>query len=319
MDHIEWKELSRGFRKRIEILARALRDRRLRIPRKASYLSGHSWSSGGPIWEELRRQVGYGAFLVSSVDQVVSEQRAPLLVVDPAFVFTKDTVIELCRWARSGSILAIPRSHLYSKAARRALESVMEGADDRMDLNMGISYSVYHFGEGKVVVYEAPENVHAEIELTHSWKKFIQSLVSLGEGQPFCKLTDDRLSCIPFQSTIGASTSSHRPTGLFVLNPLQESISTEIEFQDLVTVFDMAQLLSGGARSAASASQEPGRRFSLEVPPCGVLPIAVELVDAELPAEHSISEEEASLETEVQPASSSSQVKQMRLQFGQGV
>ena len=54
-----------------------------------------------------------------SIDLVLREKNAELLVVDPGFIFTREHLTKLFAWARAGRTLVIPRSALYTEVRAR--------------------------------------------------------------------------------------------------------------------------------------------------------------------------------------------------------
>lgn len=267
IDEAEWFSLSPKFRANAEALARSLGEGTMRLRNRAFYLTPHLWAPGGPLWQELQRAAGTGARMISSVDLIDQDGDPRLLVVDPAMVMTADLVRRLTRWAAEGGTLAVPRSPLYTEAALAELDRAT-GDTRNLDIDFGIPYKLHDVGEGRVIVYELPEGIHPKGELASAWHSFIQGALGVADIREVCRFSDGRLSAVPLV---------HGPTGaalgLFVLNGTTRTVSADIMFRAPVTVSDLAITMSGGAKKQAAA---PGTRFSLEVPPRGILPVSVE-------------------------------------------
>jgi hypothetical protein len=169
IDDGEWLSLSAPFRSRVEGLARLLMEGRLKLKNRAVYLNSHLWSSGGALWGELRRTLGPGARMIANLDHFVADQTSRLGIVDPSVILTRDKVETLIAWSRGGRILLVPKSPLFTEAALESLR-LSVAQSQRMELAMGVSYRLYSNGEGKIVVYDMPENA--------DWKTFLTSMPS---------------------------------------------------------------------------------------------------------------------------------------------
>src|SRR5690606_10574290 len=76
---------------------------------------------------------------------------------------------------------------------------------------------------------------------------------------------------IPMRKRIGG----HEGIGLFVLNGTGRSVSADLIFPHEVEISDLAMAIVSGEEMPGEVSQ-PGERFSLEVPPCGIIPVGVD-------------------------------------------
>src|SRR5208337_2342237 len=101
-------------------------------------------------------KVGLSARLVASIDLVLREKNAELLVVDPGFIFTREQLTKLFAWARAGRTLVIPRSALYTEAARAELEHLLSSTQ-RIEMTLGIPYRLHGVGDGKVFICDYNE------------------------------------------------------------------------------------------------------------------------------------------------------------------
>jgi hypothetical protein len=115
-------------------------------------------------------------------------------------------------------------------------------------------------GSGKIVLHE--------MENTHDWRPFLDSMIALADVQAWCLASDSRLRMVPMTRRGGG-------LALFILNGSNRKVGADIFFQSEVNVSDLATYFT--VRGPASDEVvPPSLRFSLEVPPCGVLPLSVE-------------------------------------------
>jgi hypothetical protein len=280
VDADEWFSLSAAFRGRAETLARAMAQGELRLRNRALYLAPHLWSSSGTLWDELHRRLGPGARLTASLDLAVREKESSLLIVDPSFILTRDAVTKLLAWAKNGRVLVLPRGPLYTEAARAELEK-MAAETKRIEIDLGIPYRLHALGDGKIIVFDLPGSQSGTVSVLHgetlsAWQTFLTAVLSVAEVQGYCRVSDSRLSVIPLQLK-GSGL------GLFVLNGTRRQVTADLIFPGEVSVSDLAQALEARARAEAGAPAStpaegplPASRLPLEVPPCGILPLAVD-------------------------------------------
>lgn len=283
LDEGEWFGLSPAFRARAEGLSRLIAQKRLKLKTRAFYLAPHLWSGCGTLWDELSTRLGAHARVASSMDALLRDpdsQDAKLLIVDPMTVLTREAVVKILGWVKSGRILALPRSPLYTDASRNELEAEF-ARDEGMEITLGVSYRLMGMSDGKVVLYDLPEGLTMTGESLSVWQTFLTSLFSLSGIVPFCSVSDGRLKVIPLEKAAGGSA-------FFVTNASARAVSGDLLFPNEVVVTDLMASLSGQASGLpesrdASAPPTSSQRFSLEVPPCGILPIAADEVgeDAE--------------------------------------
>jgi hypothetical protein len=266
LDSADWFQLSANFRARTESLARSLSSGDLRIRTRALYLSPHLWSGASALWDDLHEKVGLSARLVASIDLVLREKNAEVLVVDPSFIFTKENILKLLSWTRAGRTLVLPRSALYTEAARTELESVL-AATQKMDMALGVSYRLHRLGDGHLFVCDYTEQKMGSGATSNVWSAFMDAVLSVANVHGYCRVSDARLSAVPLERRGGG-------LGLFVLNGTREKVSGDIIFQDSVKVSDLSVALSARSEDVTGTSLSP--RFSLEVPACGIFPLAVD-------------------------------------------
>ncbi|MCM2278219.1 MAG: DUF4350 domain-containing protein [Oligoflexia bacterium] len=275
LEEEEWFALSASFRARAEAFARAIAHGELAIRTRALYLTPHLWSGSAPLWRELFSRLGPEARLLSALDLLERDREAGLLIVDPAFILTREAVQKLSAWARSGRTVVLPRSTLYTELARAELE-LLVASSKRMDIDLGVRYRVHELGDGKLIVHELPGGISNSQEELAAWQTFLTALLSLAEIEGYCKVSDSRLAVIPMER-------KGRELGIFVMNGTRRAVSGDVVFGGKVVVSDLAVAISATSQGlapasgpgSASPSSVPSNRFSLDVPPCGFLPLAV--------------------------------------------
>ncbi len=277
IDEQEWFSFSQAFRTRAENFGRSLSQGDLKLKNRVLYLTSHLWSRADSVWDEIFNRVGPSARLIASVDRVTAERDASLVVVDPSVIVTRDVIAKLGAWVKtkgstSGNrMVVLPKSTLYTEAAREALESLVSGTK-RLEIDMGVPYRLYAFGEGKLVVYDAmTEYGDSRGDSAQQWQHFLTSILSLAEIQAYCRLSDSRLGVIPLER-------QGKGLGLFVLNPTGRAVAADIIFPSEVEVSDLALALSSRRASSqhGDGARLPASRFALEVPPSGILSLSVD-------------------------------------------
>jgi hypothetical protein len=280
IDAADWFALSQNFRARTEALARSIASKDLRIRTRALYLTPHLWSGGGsgagagsssgaPLWQELQDKIGTGARLVSSIDLVLREKNADVLIVDPRFIFTRENILKITAWARAGKTLVIPRNALYTEAARAELESII-ARTQRIEIALGLPYRLHAVGDGKIFISEYGAEQGAGAETNAQWQSFINAVFAVANIQPYCKVSDSRLAVIPMEKRGGG-------LGLFLLNGTRRKVSGDVIFSQSVGVSDLSVALSATpAALANNPNSGSASRFTFEVPACGIFPLAVD-------------------------------------------
>lgn len=263
VDEQEWFSLSQAFRARVEALAAYLSHGKLRLSNQALYLTSHLWSSVGALWRELEKSIGLEASVIAATDLLPLRSEAKLLVVDPSVVVITDRLRTWLEWARAGRTVVIPSSPLFTSEAKTLLESYGVGAQ-AMDPELGVNAASAQVGSGSVILYDPPEKG----EVGTIWKKFVDALVArIGISQSV-QFSDSRLHQVILRREESAESA------LFVLNGCGRPVSADLCFSEPVQVGDLASWLSTG-REPEVPGLSPSQRFSLDVPPCGVLPLLV--------------------------------------------
>jgi len=276
VDESEWFGLSQAFRSKAEMFARSIAHGDLRLKNRALYLAPHLWSRTEVLWEEIFDRVGAGARMISSIDLLSSERDASVVIVDPAVILTRDHVEKLLAWAELGRVVVVPRSSLYTEMARTKLEQATANTK-RIEIDLGVTYRLHSLGNGKFIVYDLPENLPATSEFQSSWQTFLTAVLSVAEVQGYCRLSDSRLTVIPLEKRGGG-------LGLFIMNGSSRQVTADIIFPSEVGVSDLAVSLSTDSdrmsqfqfQKQGGDGQIPANRFALEVPPCGILPLAID-------------------------------------------
>jgi hypothetical protein len=270
IDEREWFSLSPQFRARAEVFARLIAQGDLTVEPQAMYLSSHLWSSAGKIWEEMSRRLGAGAQLVSSLEAVSRDRTAKLTLVDPGYILTREAVLKLAAWAKEGRTVVLPRSPLFTEAARNELETLLVQTR-HLEVNLGVPFRLHAWGSGKIVVYEVPESLPLTSQGLSFWQTFLTAVLSVADVQSECSLSDNRASVIAMRSRANG-------TALFVLNGTRSQIMADLTFPQAVTVGDFSQSARDqrDREDAARSHAVPSVRFSLEAPPFGILPLSIQ-------------------------------------------
>lgn len=272
VDEEEWLSLSKNFRGRAEDLARTIERGELTLRTRALYLSPHLWSGPTAFWPTFSKKAGASARKVASVDLALQSPHASLLMVDPAFILSREVIRKLLHWVSAGDrILAIPRSTLYTESARAQLEAAT-AASKRIEMNLGTRYQILPQGEGKLLIYDIPDAALTQELNSPEWQSFVESILSVADIQSECQVSDGRISLVPLERT-------DRSIGLFVLNASRRPVAVDLIFGVNVSIADLTAETKGSREDRIP----PAKRFALEVPSCGVLPLAVDRVGSGVP------------------------------------
>ena len=264
LDLEDWLELSDRFRDKVTRLASSLEQGTIKHSSEVLYFNSHLWGNGSAIWHELFRSIQSRAKMVSSLEVMLKQKDSKMIVVDPSVVFTKDKVNRLFDWAEKGRILVLPRSPLFSIEAMEALETRISNCE-KMEFNLGVHYQLYSTKNGKVILYDLPEENVEKTELTTSWEKFMRAMLSLSDVEEVCRFSDSRLSAIVLKKAVGEGEGVH----LVVMNTTSRPVSADLIFRQPVVVFDAACM-------EANSKIDPMSRFQIMVPPRGVVPLVVQ-------------------------------------------
>lgn len=270
IDETEWFRFSEGFRRKLDTLASRMRSGRVRLPTRVFYLTSDLWSNLGSMWTETVSRAFPWVKAITSLDAVIAESSAAMIIVDPQMILTRDFVSRLISLARLGKIVAIPKSQNYTDAARRELETHLATLSP-IDMEFGFRYQIFPMNEGRLVCFEAPDlSVAISRELTASYKTFLAGLSSLAGVKAPCRLLKGAgVAVIPFD--FGKNRA------LFLMNPSDRSVEVELGFSREFRFQDLYQSLEERAGLPAVSCQT----ITLDVPARGILPIAVLLEETE--------------------------------------
>ena len=296
IDENEWFDLSASFRMRVEHMARALCEGELKARVRASFLTAHLWSEPTAIWTALKTALPSESRLVSDLDVLDADQSTRLWVVDPELVMTRSMLEQiLARVTRGNAVVVLPQKALLSPWAENLLrEFLSEYSGGVIRLNVQFPCEVYSVrptesedsgtvSPGKLLLVQWPQARAAQGELTHSYQKFVENLLSLAGVSSPCNVSDPRVR------TFALSRKGGR-MGVFVMNRAPASVSAELMFSSEVRISDLASrlaaqsvatLLPGQVALSDEDSFQSGlshwaQRFALDVPAFGVLPLSVE-------------------------------------------
>ncbi len=277
LEESEWFSLSAGFRARAELIARLLASGELRMPSRVAYLSSHLWSGEGALWQELQAQQGFALKWVAQASELEHDRALSLVIVDPETPITKDLLFDLLELARSGKLVAMANSPRFTGAAVETLERELAGGK-ALSLKMEMPYRIQPFGLGNIVLYDVLDNAD---EAAAAWKGFVRALVAVAGLPDLARASDGRLSLIELERPRASGG-----TALFILNGTAQPVSGELFFSEDVSVKDLPLRHSSpdAMREAEpiksfeeeAADQAPrARRFGLEVPAFGILPLEI--------------------------------------------
>ena len=102
VDESEWFALSTNFRSRVEAFAKSIVHGDLKLRSRVLYLAPHLWSSAGTLWPELLARVGAGSRMISSLALLNAERDASLLIVDPAWILTRESIQAIASLGQRG-------------------------------------------------------------------------------------------------------------------------------------------------------------------------------------------------------------------------
>jgi hypothetical protein len=269
VDETEWFSLSAAFRSRVEPIARSLVEKRLQLKARAFYWVPHLWSDYGTLWSELRGRLGPSARMISSLELIFRDDSSNLLIVDPSCILTREVIQKLLAWTKSGRVVVLPRTKLYTESARIELEQSL-AQTRRMEIDLGFTYQLYGLGEGKLIIYDTLDSVSLRGEPLSAWQVFLNAILSVAEVESYCQISDPSLRVIPLD------VEGDR-LATFILNGSRRSVTADMVYSKEVQVGDLGQALVSESHSDLEQDEvAPGHRFTLDVPPFGVLPLVVE-------------------------------------------
>ncbi len=269
IDEAEWFSFSSQFRGRVESIARSLAEKRFQLKPRAYYWVPHLWSDYGTLWDELRGRLGPSVRMISSLELIFSGDTANLLIVDPSCVLTRETIQKLLAWTKSGRVVVLPRTKLYTELARQELEQAVSKTR-RMEIDLGFTYQLHSLGDGKLIVYDTLDTTSLKGEPLSAWQVFLNAILSIAEIENYCQLSDPRLKVIPLE------VEGDR-LATFILNGSRRPVTADMVYSREVQVGDLGQALVNDSQSEPNLDAvAPGHRFTLDVPPFGVLPLVVE-------------------------------------------
>jgi hypothetical protein len=263
LDEAEWFAFSETFRRRALGVVQMIKEKRLSYRPDIGHWVPHLWSEAGTLGELLNHRHHRQSLRSTDLNRICDELGSrTLLVVDPEQMIRLRDLQRLFDWAEQGGVLALPRTPFFTARAKRELET-RQGLAEKIEFNVGTTYSVSRQGRGSVVVYDPPidgDGAHS------AWKSFLDSLISFSEIQPSIRFSDRRLDALTLDHSGGDGKA------VFILNGTGRKIEADVFFDRSAEVVDLSLLLDGGS---SVLNSEPARRFHLNVPPCGILPLGV--------------------------------------------
>ncbi len=264
IDEGVWSRLSSVFRARLHSISQRLADQSMRLRDEAYYLVPHLWSKSGALWSEISRRAGHHARLVTSAEVVLRAEDARLLISDPNVLMTRELLLKLLAWAKTGKIVALAESDSMTDSARQELKKQIPHQPS-VQVDLGVPYRLCPIGRGQLVFYGHPEMLRMsglnQIPALADW---VGSVFSLAEVDGSCRVEDPRICAI---SMGGRDRTRSFP--LFLLNGSKSKLHAEFKFKDPVVIEDLT--MPSGQVDAASAAQ----KFALEIPAFGAFSLRV--------------------------------------------
>jgi hypothetical protein len=168
-----------------------------------------------------------------------------------------------------------------TSSAREELQEALERTP-QVRVQGGVPLEVAALGAGKLLTYDpalletAPTG--GSVEPHVGWDRMVQAALGVAQMKPLCRVSDPRLRAVSL-------TRSDGTLGVFIFNLSGRAVLGDLHFGTEVSVSDLASRLAAAQAFGEEGEAEESRGktpvssyFQLEVPPCGVLPIAVEAV-----------------------------------------
>ena len=164
-------------------------------------------------------------------------------------------------WAAVGRVLVLPKSNLYSKNAEKELSFLLKSKN--IEVDMGVPYQLCSLGDGKVILYNFSDKKN-----NLAWQNFIHSVLSISEIESYCRISDSRLSLVFFEekSSQTEALSGMKRLIVFILNPTQKDITTDLIFSTSVQMTELADSWKNLNKSSSARA----KKFSLKINARGI-------------------------------------------------
>ncbi|MBN22318.1 MAG: hypothetical protein CL678_13635 [Bdellovibrionaceae bacterium] len=274
IDVDQWIQFSQGFRKKVESLGNQLAQRKLRLKNRAIYLTTHTWSPTGILWDELEKKIGKGLRLTSSFDLLEQDQETSLCVIDPSLILTRERLEKLLNWMRCGRALVLSQSALMTADAKKLLDQKLNQVDPEMTafIEGDLPYHVHGVEDGTLIQFSLPQVMELQGELLVAWRGFVNQVLNLSGLKEHWKIADARIEVIPMSRAEGSKGLS-----LFVLNPSERQITADLFFDKKVEVLDFQSWMNGQRPSINE--EDRLLECTLDIPPKGILPLGTYGID----------------------------------------
>jgi len=209
---------------------------------------------------------------ISEAAREAMQYNKRLLFIDPQSIIRMIDLVQMFSLAQVGKVVAIPApfSKLpnYMPDAMTHLEKFRK-VHKALKIGLGISYEVYEYQLGFVVLYNPDifwtlsngnKSSPAEESAARSnLALFFQALLGLSEIKSICQVNDPRIHVVSYVSQNDSGTRL-----LFLVNSSREPINARLQFTETVGL---------GAVGSNDGEGEciVGKSFELAVPPLGVL------------------------------------------------
>lgn len=267
-------KLSPNFQRKLRALLGFLEEKRFVRQTRATYVSASKFAMEDASFNMLTGMAPGVLGVVPGLDgqsrqHLTRHLSERLVFMDPKSVIRLVELAQLLALAQTGKVVAVPAPMKavanYTADAMAHLEKFRKGRQP-LKVNIGLSYEVYEYHLGHVVFYD-PQVFWTDAEKSNL-ALFFQALLGLAEVRAICTTSDKNINVVTYVSEEDPSQRL-----IFLINPTNETVETNLSFTDMVT-------LTGLPQPGSLEGLEPivGKTFELSVPQYGVL--SMQLGDA---------------------------------------
>ncbi len=253
----EWFALSKGFRARTEALAEWIASGEIQSEPEAVWLTQNLWSATDSQWDLVTERLLGKCVQVAQPSGLKHYSRAKLIIADSEMIFSFEVIQSLLSAAQRGALVIIPKSPLISDSARKLLESALT-SPTAVHVDQGVRGQWFQQGVGTVVVYDPN---HSQTSSTIAFAEHLEGWAKFAQVEPVCRSSDSRIRPLVFERAGGGHA-------VFIVNSSSQQVTAQLFFTEAVTVCDLQD-------HAPEPFAPTSKRFGLDVPAWGVLPVAV--------------------------------------------
>lgn len=258
-----------GFRRKMSKLLGVLRSKDYAVCRKMRFVAASKFGAAEAPLRRLRALAPGSMALAAGISPYTDSGAAyheRFVFIDPGYVLRQVDLLQAMTLAQAGKVVAIPapleKVANYLPEAAAHVEKFKKGKQP-LRINLGVAYEVYDYQLGKVVFYDAAEFWGDHPPAAHKLDLFLKALLGLSDITAVCAINDQRLQVVTHVSRLDPGDKL-----LFLVNPTDEKITAKLTFEKPVALT--------GVPEVPGASAIMGQSFELEVPPLGVLSMALD-------------------------------------------